>query len=139
MYCHVYVEFKSFRAHVENRNQHKIQILRTNRGGKFVSKDFLAFCEQEGIKRQLTALHTPYYNGVAGRMNWKIFVKTQKMAIAAHLLATFWPEAISTVIYLVNVTPTKPNNGTLLLQQYTGKTVNINHLKVFRCTAYAHI
>jgi transposase InsO family protein len=43
--------------------------LRTDRGGEFTSQEFNNFCNESGIRRQLTASFTPQQNGVAERKN----------------------------------------------------------------------
>ena len=50
---------------VENETGLPIKCLRTDRGGEFTSLEFNKFCEQNGIKRQLTTAYTPQQNGVA--------------------------------------------------------------------------
>jgi transposase InsO family protein len=54
---------------VENETGLPIKCLRIDRGGEFTSLEFNKFCEQNGIKRQLTTAYTPQQNGVAERKN----------------------------------------------------------------------
>ncbi|MCI78542.1 copia-type polyprotein, partial [Trifolium medium] len=54
---------------VEKETNETICCLRTDRGGEFNSNDFREFCEDNGIKRQLTAAYTPQQNGIAERKN----------------------------------------------------------------------
>ena len=61
--------FKKFKAMVENRTELRIKMLRTDRGGEFCSKEFAAYCEEEGVDRQFTAPYTPQQNGVVERRN----------------------------------------------------------------------
>lgn len=61
------------------------------------------------------------------------------MAVAAHLPANLWPEAVGTTVYLVNVTPAKLNKEMPPLQRYMGKTIKISPLKVLVFTLYSHI
>ena len=46
-----------------------IKCLRTDHGGEFTSKEFLKWCEEKGIQRQLTTTYTPQQNGVVERKN----------------------------------------------------------------------
>lgn len=46
--------FKKFRTLVEKKSEKGITIFRTERGGEFVSKEFLQYCEEAGIGRQFT-------------------------------------------------------------------------------------
>jgi transposase InsO family protein len=54
-----FVAFKSYKALVEKEVGHPIKVLRTDRGGEYNSHEFVIFCENHGIKRQLTAAYTP--------------------------------------------------------------------------------
>jgi transposase InsO family protein len=44
---------------VENQTGKKIRALRTNNGGEYTSKEFMEFCEGEGIKRELIVPYNP--------------------------------------------------------------------------------
>ena len=61
--------FKKFKRLVENKSEHKLKTLRTDRGGEFTSQKFAEFCKEEGVERHLTAPYTPQQNGVAERRN----------------------------------------------------------------------
>nr|GEY30883.1 retrovirus-related Pol polyprotein from transposon TNT 1-94 [Tanacetum cinerariifolium] len=61
--------FKKFKALVEKTTGKCIKALRSNRGGEFVSTPFTTFCEEEGIKKFLTAPYSPQQNGIAERKN----------------------------------------------------------------------
>ncbi len=45
---------------VENAEKKKIQVLRNDPGREFLSNKLKTFCENHGIKKQLTITHTPY-------------------------------------------------------------------------------
>lgn len=51
--------FKKFRALVENKSEHKLKALRTNQGGEFLSCQFAALCDEDGVARHLTAPYAP--------------------------------------------------------------------------------
>ncbi|BBH01653.1 hypothetical protein Prudu_011986, partial [Prunus dulcis] len=59
--------FKKFKSMTELQTGHKVQCIRSDRGGEFLSTDFLEFCEANGIQRQLTMAYTPQQNGVVER------------------------------------------------------------------------
>ena len=54
--------FRNFKAHVEKEIGAYIASLRTDRGGEFTSNEFVEFCKNQGISRQLTAAYTPQQN-----------------------------------------------------------------------------
>ena len=61
--------FKRFVTLVETQTSKKVKCLRSDNDGEYVSKPFQDFCDQKGIKRELTAQYNPPHNGVAKRMN----------------------------------------------------------------------
>eukprot|EP00253_Pinus_taeda_P025292 PITA_25292 len=65
----VFEKFRNFKALVENQSGLHIKVLRTDRGGEYISKEFLRFCRENGIHKQFTARYTPQQNGVAKRKN----------------------------------------------------------------------
>ena len=64
-----FAAFKSYKALVEKEVGSPIKVLRTDRGGEYNLHEFAIFCENHGIKRQLTAAHTPQQNGVCEGKN----------------------------------------------------------------------
>ena len=57
--------FKSFKVRVENETKLVIKTLHTYRGEEYCSKEFDAFCDEQGIRRELTVAYTPQQNGVS--------------------------------------------------------------------------
>lgn len=60
--------YKIYKAEVENQRSLKIKILRTDRGGEYLSNEFSKFHEEYGVIHQTTTLYSPQSNGVA---KWK--------------------------------------------------------------------
>ncbi|GJR08472.1 retrovirus-related pol polyprotein from transposon TNT 1-94 [Tanacetum coccineum] len=60
---------KKFKAMVEKEKGLKIKSMISNRSGEFLSKEFNKFCEDNGIRRFLTAPYSPQQNGVVERTN----------------------------------------------------------------------
>ena len=54
--------FQQFKALMENQSGHRIKILKTDRGGEYVSNEFLNFCKTHGVQKQFTARYTPQQN-----------------------------------------------------------------------------
>jgi transposase InsO family protein len=61
----VFSKFKEFKALIENLSERKIKILRLDNGGEYTSKEFVSFCRDVGIKRELTTPYNPQQNSVA--------------------------------------------------------------------------
>jgi transposase InsO family protein len=67
---------KKFKALTENQIGKRLKVVRSDRGGEFMSSDFKEFCDKHGIKREYTIPRTPQQNGVVERKN----ITVQQMA-----------------------------------------------------------
>jgi ATP-binding cassette subfamily B (MDR/TAP) protein 1 len=72
-------------------------------------------------------------------MNRTILERARSMRIHAGLPKQFWADAVNTAAYLINRGPSVPLNCGLPEEAWTGKEVNLSHLRVFGCIAYMHI
>ena len=99
--------FKKFKALVEKQSGRSIKVLRTDRGGEFLSKEFNDFCDEHGILRQLTAPYTPEQNGVAERKNRTVVEMARCMLKQKGMPDSFWAEGVATAVYILDISPTK--------------------------------
>lgn len=67
-----FAAFKSFKALIENDAQSSIKILRSDWRGEYNSREFIDFCELQGIKKELMIAYSPQQNGVSERKNCTI-------------------------------------------------------------------
>ncbi|MCO5559738.1 hypothetical protein L7F22_013340 [Adiantum nelumboides] len=65
----VFAIFHHYVSMVENETGCKVQALRTDQGGEYMSGAFKEFLGKKGIKHQCTMPYTPQQNGVAERKN----------------------------------------------------------------------
>lgn len=129
-----FVHYKNF---VEKQTNHKIKILRSDRGGEYMSDEFKNFCTKEGIKKEFTTSYTPQQNGVSERKNRTLVGAILAMLSHARLSKTFWGEALLTANYLQNRSPTKAIlvNKTPF-ELWFGRQPNLFYLKVFGSKAH---
>ena len=88
----VFGKFKEFKALIENLSKRKIKILRLDNGGEYTSKEFVNFCRDVGIKRELTTPYNPQQNSVAKRKNRTIMEVVKTMIHDQDLLMHLWDE-----------------------------------------------
>ena len=129
--------FKIFKIMVEKQSEEVIKCVRTDRGGEFVSKEFNSFCDEQGIRRELTAPYSPEQNGVAERKNRTIVEMARCMLKAKGLPDSFWSEAVATAVYVLNISPTRAVQDVTPFEAWRGKKPRVGHLRVFGCIAYA--
>ncbi|KAL0449027.1 UNVERIFIED_CONTAM: hypothetical protein Slati_1459100 [Sesamum latifolium] len=61
--------FKVYKHEVENQIGHKIKTLRSDRGGEYLSGEFIDYLIENGMLSQWTPSGTPRLNGMAERRN----------------------------------------------------------------------
>nr|GEV11403.1 retrovirus-related Pol polyprotein from transposon TNT 1-94 [Tanacetum cinerariifolium] len=76
--------FKKFKALVEKTTGKCIKALQSDRGGEYVSTPFTTFCEEEGIKKFLTAPYSPQQNRIAERKNQTIMNMSGAKPTVSH-------------------------------------------------------
>lgn len=125
--------FKKIKAYVEKQSGHVIKNFRTDRGTEYtVCDDFL---KKDGIEHQMTARYTPQQNGVAERKNRTVMDMVRCMLHFKNLPKSFWADAVSCAIYVLNRCPTKSVFGKTPQEAWSHKKPNISHLRVFGCIA----
>jgi transposase InsO family protein len=98
----VFGKFKEFKALIENLAERKIKILRSNNGGEYTSKEFVSFCRDVEIKRELTTPYNSQQNGVAERKNRTIIEAVKTMIHDQDLPMHLWAEAARIAVYAQN-------------------------------------
>jgi transposase InsO family protein len=70
---------------VEKQSGYYVKFLRTDRGEKYILREFQKFCKVHGIDKQVTTRYTPWHNGVAERKNRTIMEMAHSMLATKHL------------------------------------------------------
>ncbi|XP_017985236.1 PREDICTED: protein STRUBBELIG-RECEPTOR FAMILY 8 [Theobroma cacao] len=95
-------KFKEFKVTVKEQTGKSILTLRSDRGGEYLSQDFLDHLTEHGILSQWTPFGTPQHNGVSERRNQTLLDMVHSMMSRANLLISFWGYALETTAYLLN-------------------------------------
>lgn len=90
----------------------QIKILRTDGGGEYTSNAFDEFCVGQGIKHEITFPYTPQHNDVAERKNSTIMDMARSMVKVKGMPNSFWAEAVSCAVYVLNRSPKSVKNLT---------------------------
>jgi len=64
---------------VEKETDMPIKSVRFDRGREFISSELMKYCEEQGIRRFLSAPYSPQQNGVAERKNRTILDMVRTM------------------------------------------------------------
>ncbi|KAK0589461.1 hypothetical protein LWI29_014619 [Acer saccharum] len=72
-------------------------------------------------------------------MNRTLIERVRCLLSQAQLPRSFWGEALSTSVHILNLTPCVPLQFDVPDRVWTGKDVSYDHLRVFGCKAFVHI
>jgi hypothetical protein len=135
----VFSKFQEFKAEIENLTNKKIKTLRTDNGGEYTSKEFVAFCKSAGIRRELIVPHNPQQNGVVERKNRSIEETVKALLNDQGMSMFLWGEAAMTTIYVQNRSPHRILKNMTPEEAFSGKKPNVENLRIFGCPVYSHI
>ena len=102
--------FKGFQALVERRTGKKLKCIRSDNGGEYISS-FDRYYREQGIRYEKTPPKTPQLNDLAERMNRTLVERVRYMLLNVKMPDSFWAEALNTVAYVINLSPTIALNG----------------------------
>jgi len=91
---------KEFCELVHNKTGRYPRIIRSDRGGEYVNKEWTEYCSSKGIEHEVTPAYSPQSNGVAERFNLTIanMYRTTLLNAPTYL----WAEAYSWAVYQRN-------------------------------------
>lgn len=131
-------KIREYIAFVKNKFNKKPKILRSDRGGEYMSESLLSFLKFDGIESQFTAPSTPQQNGVAERKNRSLIEMARCLLTDANLPKNLWAEAVNTANYIQNRTITKGADS-IPFELWNGEKANVNHFEIFGTKCYVHI
>jgi len=80
-------------------------MVRSDGGDEYKSNEFKRHNEELGLQHNITCPYTPQHNGVAERKNRTIMDMARSMLKAKGMPNYFWAEAVTCVVYLINISP----------------------------------
>ncbi|GJZ67806.1 retrotransposon protein, putative, ty1-copia subclass [Tanacetum coccineum] len=130
----VFETFKVFQKEVENQLGKTIKSLHSDRGGEYMSQDFLDHIKDHGIIAHRTPPYTPQHNGVSERRNRTLLDMVRSMMSQTTLPKSFWDYALETAARILNMVPTKKVEKTPY-EVWHGQAPKLSYLKVWGCEA----
>ncbi|GJV95484.1 retrotransposon protein, putative, ty1-copia subclass [Tanacetum coccineum] len=103
----VFETFKLFQKEVENQLGKTIKSLRFDRGGEYMSQEFLDHLKEHRIIAHRTPPYTPQHNGVSERRNRTLLDMVRSMMSQTTLPKSFWDYALESDAHILNMVPTK--------------------------------
>ncbi|GJS54680.1 zinc finger, CCHC-type containing protein [Tanacetum coccineum] len=131
--------FETYRNLVESETGEKIKMLRTDRGGEFMSKNFTEYCNRTGLKRHYTAPYSPQQNGVVERRNRTVMEMVRSSMKYMCVPDVLWGEAVNHAVYVLNRLATKALDSCTPYEKWTGRKPEVSHFRVFGCVAHVKV
>ncbi|KAL0445497.1 UNVERIFIED_CONTAM: hypothetical protein Slati_1677600 [Sesamum latifolium] len=131
----IFGRFKEYRHEVENQTNHKIKALRSDRGGEYLSGEFIDYLKENGILCQWTPLGTPQLKGVAERRKRTLLDMVRSMMSFTELPPSFWGYVLETAAKLLNIVPSKSVLETSY-EIWHDKPASYKYLRVWGSPAY---
>ncbi|GJY76735.1 retrotransposon protein, putative, ty1-copia subclass [Tanacetum coccineum] len=131
----VFETFKVFQKEVENQLGKTIKSLRSDRGGEYMSQEFLDHLKEHGIIAHRTPPYTPQNNGVSERRNQTLLDMIRSMMSQTTLPKSFWDYALETAAVILNMVPTKKVDKTPY-EIWHGQAPKLSYLRVWGCEAF---
>jgi len=118
-----------------------IKAVHTNAGGEYTGEAFQRELRRCSIEFQSTVPYTPQEDDVSENSNRVLIGRTNALLQQASTPKIYSAEAVQTAVYLKNLSITKGAHGidATPYELWFGNKPNIEHLRVWGCTAYAHI
>ncbi|GJW14012.1 retrotransposon protein, putative, ty1-copia subclass [Tanacetum coccineum] len=130
----VFETFKVFQKEVENKLRKTIKSLRYDRGGEYMSQEFLDHLKEHGIIAHRTPPYTPQHNGVSERRNRTLLDMVHSMMSQTTLPESFWDYAFESAARILNMVPTKKVEKTPY-EVWHGQAPKLSYLKFWGCEA----
>jgi transposase InsO family protein len=131
--------YKSFEAWA-NTQQHcnGIKVLRSDRGGEYLSEAFDKHLKQAGTARKLTVHDTPQLNGIAERLNRTLLERIRAITHTSGLPKSLWGEALRHATWLKNRTATRSLDGKTPFEALYGRPPDLSALRTWGCPVWVH-
>ena len=131
--------FKKFKAFAENQTGRKIKKFRCDKGGEYMSNEFIGYLDSCGIAKQYTCRNRPQQNGVAERANRTLDERITAMLEESGLSKRYWGECLAALVHVLNCCPTSIVTDSTPYEIWHNKKPDIGHLRVWGCVAYVHV
>jgi len=80
--------------------------------------------------------YSPRQNGVVEQQNQMVVGMARSMMKAKSMLARFWGEAVTTMVFILNRTPTKALKGKTPFESWYGRKPSVSFLWTFSCIGH---
>ncbi|CAI6002160.1 unnamed protein product [Closterium sp. NIES-65] len=128
--------FVQWHAVAERQTKSSVLMLRSDRGGEFLGKQFTDFVNGKGIVHDLTCPYTPQQNGMAEREMRTVVESVRTMLLHMGVQHHWWHLALRQAVWVRNCLERSAlPPGTTPYQLLTGKKPDLSLARVWGCMA----
>ena len=113
-----------------------LKCLRSYRGGEFTSNEFEIFCNDRGIKRNISSPRTPPQNGIVERRDRALMDCARTLMMEKFFALKYQREVVRTPIYTSNHVQVKKCTHSIPFELWYGYSPNVKYFKVFGSKCY---
>jgi len=131
--------YKLYEAWVATQIGRAIKCLHSDRGGEYLSDEFIEHLDRKGTERKLAVHDTPQENGVAERLNRTLIERVRAMITASGLPQGLWGEALMHAVWLKNRTWTRAlPRGETPFERLNQEVADLSNVPEWGCTVWVH-
>ena len=130
--------FKRFAKRAQNEFETPIKKIRSDNGTEFKNTNIEDYCDEIGIKHELSATYTPQQNGIVERKNRTLIEMSRTMLDEYGTSDRFWAEAINTSCHAINRLYLHRLLKKTSYELLVGRRPNISYFRVFGCKCYIY-
>ncbi|MBW0468378.1 hypothetical protein O181_008093 [Austropuccinia psidii MF-1] len=131
-------QFVITKNYIENWHNRPSKKLVSHRGGEFLNQKFKNLSNECGFTHIFSPPETPEHNGYAKRANRTVLEKARCLMNHSNLPNQYWAEAISTAVFLYNLSPTPSRGNKSPYVLWTNTPAKLTRLQPFGCQAVIH-
>ena len=130
--------FKKFTKRAQNKFEVKLKKIRSDNRKEFDNTNIEAYCDEVGIKDEVSATYTPQQNCVVERKNRTLITFARTMLDEYNTPKALKVEAINTACYASNSLFLQKFLGKTPYELLNGKKPDVSFFRVFGCKCYIY-
>ena len=115
-----------------------IKVLRSYRGGEYLSAAFNEHLAAAGTARKLTTHDTPQLNGITECLNRTLLERIWAFAHESGLPQLLWGESLRHAAWLKNCTATRMLDSKTPFEALYGQPPDLQNLRIWGCQVWVH-
>ncbi|KAJ9556147.1 hypothetical protein OSB04_010761 [Centaurea solstitialis] len=135
----VYKAIEVFVAFVQTQFSCKIKVFQSDGGTEFVNHRVRALFDANGTLHRLSSPYTPPQNARAERKHRHIVETGLAMLFNANLPSTFWVDAFTSAVHIINRLPTKVLDGKSPFEILYHRVPDYSTFRTFGCRVFPYL